>query len=210
MCIYSQLYISICIICEMSKKNFVSLGQHPPGRFYGPPVPPLGVRGAPAGPPVASVRGGRGRGHRGSGRCVTAGRGPHRVPGSRSRVRDDSNEETFKSYDDSDVGNTIPPFRPSRPAGVHFELPLLRHTMTTAVEFFQLFFTIDMINSIVTHTNSYAHEHIFEGTHSSYAKSDGSWQDVTADEIKRLIALLIYFGLVKVVTLDILVATWSM
>ena len=144
MCIYSQLYISICIICEMSKKNFVSLGQHPPGRFYGPPVPPLGVRGAPAGPPVASVRGGRGRGHRGSGRCVTAGRGPHRVPGSRSRVRDDSDEETFKSYDDSDVGNTIPPFRPSRPADVHFELPLLRHTMTTAVEFFQLFFTIDM------------------------------------------------------------------
>ena len=79
----------------MSKTNFVCLGPHPPGRFYGPPVPPPGVHGAPAGPPVASVRGGRGRGHRGSGRCVTAGRGPHRVPGSRSRVRDDSNEETF-------------------------------------------------------------------------------------------------------------------
>ena len=33
----------------------------------------------------------------------------------------------------------------------------------------------------------------------SYAKTDGSWQDVTPDEIKRLIAILIYFGLVKVV-----------
>ena len=38
-----------------------------------------------------------------------------------------------------------------------------------------------------------------EGTHQTYAKADGSWEDVTADEIKKLIALLIYFGLVKVV-----------
>ena len=56
-----------------------------------------------------------------------------------------------------------------------------------------------MISSIVTHTNSYANEHIFSGTHQSYASPDGSWQDVTADEIKWLIAILIYFGLVKVV-----------
>ena len=181
----------------MSEQNFVCLGPHPPGRFYGPPVPSAGVHGVPAGSPAASVHGGRGR--RGSGRGVAAGRGPRRVPDGSSRVRDDSNAELPKSYDDPDDGNTIPPFRPSRPAGVHFERPLLRRTMTTAVEFFQLFFTIDMIDSIVTHTNSYAHEHIFQGTHSSYAKSDGSWQDVTADEIKRLIALLIYFGLVKVV-----------
>ena len=183
----------------MSEQNFVCLGPHPPGRFYGPPVPSPVVRGVPAGPPAASVHGGRGRGRRGSGRGVAAGRGPRHVPDGRSHVRDDSNAELPKSYDDPDDGNTIPPFRPSRPAGVHFERPLLRRTMTTAVEFFQLFFTIDMIDSIVTHTNSYAHEHIFQGTHSSYAKSDGSWQDVTADEIKRLIALLIYFGLVKVV-----------
>lgn len=40
---------------------------------------------------------------------------------------------------------------------------------------------------------------IFEGTHQTYAKADGSWEDVTPDEIKWLIALLIYFGLVKVV-----------
>ena len=39
----------------------------------------------------------------------------------------------------------------------------------------------------------------FQGTHQTYAKADGSWKDVTPDEIKRLIALLIYFGLVKVV-----------
>ena len=48
-----------------------------------------------------------------------------------------------------------------------------------------------MISNICEHTNSYANQHIFQGTH--------QWQDVTPDEIKRLIALLIYFGLVKVV-----------
>lgn len=56
-----------------------------------------------------------------------------------------------------------------------------------------------MINSICRHTNSYANKHIFQGTHQTYAKSDGSWGDVTQDEIKKLIALLIYFDLVKVV-----------
>ena len=55
-----------------------------------------------------------------------------------------------------------------------------------------------MINSICNHTNSYANERIFEGTHTSYTKKDGSWEDTTPDEIRRLIALLIYFGLVRV------------
>ena len=55
-----------------------------------------------------------------------------------------------------------------------------------------------MINNICNHTNSYAYERIFEGSFQSYTEADGSWPEVTADEIKRLIALLIYFGLVKV------------
>ena len=71
--------------------------------------------------------------------------------------------------------------------------------MTKAIEFFNLFFTLEMINSICRHTNDYANQHIFEGTHQAYAKSDGSWQDVSPNEVKKLIALLIYFGLVKVV-----------
>ena len=121
------------------------------------------------------------------------------MPAARGRGRSASAEEPFKSYDDPDVGNRIPPFTPSRPVGYHFGRPLLRNTMTKAVEFFYLFFTVDMIGNIVTHTNSYANEHIFSGTHQTYAQPDGSWEDATADEIKRLIAILIYFGLVKVV-----------
>ena len=55
-----------------------------------------------------------------------------------------------------------------------------------------------MIDSIVTHTYSYAQEKIFSGTHNSYAQPDGSWKDVTADELKMFIACLTYFGLVHV------------
>ena len=59
-----------------------------------------------------------------------------------------------------------------------------------------------MINTICNHTNSYATEHITEGNFQSYAQPDGSWLDVTPDEIKRLIAMLIYFGLVKIGNVD--------
>jgi len=39
-----------------------------------------------------------------------------------------------------------------------------------------------------------------EGTHHTYAQPDGSLQEVTSYTIKRFIALLIYFGLVRVGT----------
>ena len=55
-----------------------------------------------------------------------------------------------------------------------------------------------MINSIVDHTNSYAQEKPFGGLSSSYTFSDGSWQHVTANEIRRFIAILIHFGVVHV------------
>ena len=64
---------------------------------------------------------------RGSGRCGS----------TRARAAPDVGQ--FKSYDDPDVGNAIPPFAPSRPVGYHFGQPLLRNTMTKAVEFFSLF-----------------------------------------------------------------------
>ena len=109
-----------------------------------------------------------------------------------------ADDVVYLSYDDVDQGNQLPPFRPTRPPGMHIGRPLLRNTMTRDVEFFHLFFTFEMILEIVKHTNSYACEHIMEGSHRSYAQKDGSWKEVTSDEIKRLIALLMYFGLVKV------------
>ena len=143
---------------------------------------------------------GRGRGSgrgagRGTGRGAGRGRGRGRHPGA---DRGDTDEANFQSYDSPDTPNPLPPFSPTRPPGVHFGRPLLRNAMTRAVEFFYLFFTVEMIDSIVAHTNSYAQEKIFSGSFSTYAQPDGSWKDVTADEIKRFIACLIYFGLVNV------------
>ena len=71
--------------------------------------------------------------------------------------------------------------------------------MVKAFDFFQLFFTREMVKSIVLHTNTYAYIHISEGGFKSYTRSDGSWEPTTSDEIHRLTALLIFFGLVKVV-----------
>lgn len=66
--------------------------------------------------------------------------------------------------------------------------------MTRVVEFFHLLFTVGMIKLIVTHTNTYTNELIVEESHRCYAQKDGSWQDVTPDEIQRLIALLRFWS----------------
>ena len=71
---------------------------------------------------------------------------------------------------------------------------------TTAADLFNLFFTVQLIQSIVDHTNSYAYTKLSGGTHSSYAKSDGSWEETTPHKINQLIAAMIYFGLVRVDT----------
>ena len=129
-------------------------------------------------------------------------RAPVVARGGRGRGRGQPGAVPYKTYSDPDVGSSPPEFAPSRLPGIHFGRPLLRNNMTRAVEFFYLFFTTEMINNICNHTNSYAYERIFEGSFQSYTEADGSWPEVTADEIKRLIALLIYFGLVKVGHVD--------
>ena len=112
--------------------------------------------------------------------------------------RDDSDDEApFLSYDDDDVPNVLPSFDSSC---VGFQLPghYTRGSLTKAINFFDMFFTDEIVSEIVAHTNSYAQEKIFYEQVSSYTQSDGSWKDVTADEIKRFIALLIHFGVVHV------------
>ena len=112
--------------------------------------------------------------------------------------RDDADDEAPSlSYDDDDVSNDLPSFDSS---DVGFQLPghFIRGSLTKAINFFDLFFDKQIVSEIVKHTNSYAQEKIFLGQVSSYTQSDGSWKDVTADEIKRFIALLIHFGVVHV------------
>ena len=105
---------------------YICIVPHAPGSFYGDPRPrprprvraPV-VRPGACGPVL-----GRGR-----------GRGPTRAPGP---ARGDAvpGPVPSKSYDDADVGNTLPGFNPSRPPGIHFGRPLLQNAMTRAVDFF--------------------------------------------------------------------------
>ena len=124
---------------------------------------------------------GRSRGH--AAVCSRARGGGHGRAAGQRRAADDSDSEdeaSFQSYDDPDDGESpVPPFT----AG--FQLPgyYTRGSLTTAYSFFKLLFPDNMIHSIVDHTNSYAQEKIFSGLRSSYTISDGSLQDVTADEI---------------------------
>lgn len=111
--------------------------------------------------------------------------------------------DTFNSYDNEDEGNppdkfTVPPFKPSCPQAYILNMLYLGAPWKELWNFLKLLFSAQMVNEIVDYTNSYAVEHITEGSHRTYAQPDGSWKDTTADEIYRLIALLVYFGLVEV------------
>ena len=119
-------------------------------------------------------------------RSRARGGGHGRAAGQRHAADDSDSEDeaSFQSYDDPDDGESpVPPFTQSGTAG--FRLPgyYTRGSLTTAYSFFKILFPDNMIHSIVDHTNSYAHEKIFSGLRSSYTISDGSLQDVTADEI---------------------------
>ena len=61
-----------------------------------------------------------------------------------------------------------------------------------------MYFTDDMINDICWHTNAYAWANIYITQKQYYADQQGAWEEVTPNELKRLLAVIIYFGFVKV------------
>ena len=106
-------------------------------------------------------------------------------------------DDVYLSYEDPDVENVLRSLNPSHPAGVYFGFPLLCSAMNTAVHFLIYFFTVEMIDMIVQCTNRYFWKHIV-GESQCNALPDGSWEETSANEIRRLIAQPIYFGLIKV------------
>ena len=64
----------------------------------------------------------------------------------------------------------------------------------SAIDFFQLFFTDDMLQEIYLHDNHYAWQMIVNKQY--YADSEGAWKETTVYELKTLPVLIIYFGLV--------------
>ncbi|XP_037499668.1 piggyBac transposable element-derived protein 2 [Rhipicephalus sanguineus] len=91
-------------------------------------------------------------------------------------------------------------FSPRRRSGVDLDLTLWsatqRYLHVRAVDIFMLFFTTEVIREICNYTNKYAGTHIFEKP--SYSERDGSWSEVTEEEMRKFIGLLVYMGIVQV------------
>ena len=90
----------------------------------------------------------------------------------------------------------VPEFRP--PFG-----PRNRPVDDSLVAFFKLFFTEEIIDTIVAETNRYAHQQ-----NANRARKDGSWfaehgnaTDLTPEELKAFLGILILMGIIKLPSL---------
>ena len=119
--------------------------------------------------------------------------------GSSGSESEGKEETPNTGFNIPDKVNVLPPFAPERPTGIHFEGPVLRDSMTTEADFFRLFITPQMVRAVVTHTNTYALVKVgTRGYSKGYVDKEGFWKKTSDAEILKFIALLIYFGLVKV------------
>ena len=161
------------------------------------------------------TRAGRGRASRGRARA-SRGRAGKKRPGTGGNVSkqrtgrgsannnaegDDEEKANEGYYEVSDEENDLLSFTPTREPGIHFDRPLLRGNLANELDFFHLFLTPEMISSIVTNTNAYALQKVIDrdaGYCRAYVDKDGFWSETSCEELERLIALLIYFGMVKV------------
>ena len=120
---------------------------------------------------------------------------------SDSDMNDSDNEhDDIKGYDDPDIHvPIIPPFTPTRQPGLHLPNTIvLRNSMNTALDFFSLFFDDELIEKISHHTNQYGDATILGKQ--TYGDKHGAWKETSPKEIRELIALLLYQGLVPVST----------
>ena len=147
-------------------------------------------RGARGGP-------GRGRG-RGRGNAVGRGRGNNqgrgrgargRGVGGRGRGGFHANYDPASGYNDVDDGglNDFPEFTPGTAPGLH--LPDDFHP-TCESDFFKLFFTAEVVDSMVQFTNAYAVANI--ANKPAYANTNGEWTPTTRVEMYRFLALLLF------------------
>ena len=107
--------------------------------------------------------------------------------------------ELTQSYDQVNSANAVPKFEPVRDPGVYLpDNTLLRGKMNKALDFFSLFVTDKMVNEISTHTNTYGWSKVTNVQY--YGNREGAWKKTNPDEIRDLIAQLLYQGLVRVST----------
>ncbi|KAK3704764.1 hypothetical protein RRG08_000536 [Elysia crispata] len=116
---------------------------------------------------------------------------------STNDTADKTSPKRARSPLDGDDGppRSLPPFRPGRVQG--FQLPDEIRTRTeksrylSVVEFFQMFFTLDVVGRLCEYTNKSAHT-----TGISKPEMYKGWFDVEPEEFYRFLALLMYMGIV--------------
>lgn len=105
-------------------------------------------------------------------------------------------------------GDLLPPvqkrieFSPRRQPGVYLgdDVAMALRSGTkkflTALDFFLLFFSAEVVAMICENTNKYAWTRILEKP--THSRPDGSWEEVAPSELLKFIGLVIYMGIVKV------------
>ena len=128
-------------------------------------------------------------------RCRGRGRGVQPSPGGE-----------YKTWEEED--DHVPPvfeFEPQREAGFHFPKDF---APVCEMDFFELFFSDEVIRTIADHTNDYADMHIFGKL--TYAQPDGCWHLTSSEEIRKFVAFLLYMGLVRVGSYELYWSTASL
>uniref|UniRef100_A0A672LZD5 PiggyBac transposable element-derived protein domain-containing protein n=1 Tax=Sinocyclocheilus grahami TaxID=75366 RepID=A0A672LZD5_SINGR len=85
-----------------------------------------------------------------------------------------------------DIGPPKPVFRPAHELGPQ----LVTTASYTALQLFQLFFSSSVLQTIIQHTNAY-------GSKNQQGR-DKPWHNISVEDLKSYLALVVYMGLVKV------------
>lgn len=102
-----------------------------------------------------------------------------------------SEDKNYKPYLDSDPDFDTFPY--TLLSG--YKAPLGPQQPQTPLDFFQLFLTGELIDHIVKETNTYAYEHISMATPLQKRSIWSNWKDLTADEFKAFLGIVINMGL---------------
>ncbi|XDV25651.1 hypothetical protein PO909_029533, partial [Leuciscus waleckii] len=114
------------------------------------------------------------------------GRGRGRGSQSVRTVSLSTSQERWHNVDEEDIGPAQPVFRPARTPGPQ----LVTTASYTALQLFNLFFSMSVLQTIVQHTNVYGDK--------NQQGREKPWNDISVEDFKCYLALVVYMGLVKV------------
>lgn len=100
-----------------------------------------------------------------------------------------TSQETWHNVDKDDTEPPQPVFRPARTPGPQ----LLLTASYTALQLFQLFFSTSVLQTIVQNTNVYGAK--------MHQGRNKPWHNISGENFKSYLVLVVYMGLVKVSTL---------